>query len=233
MRALLRARRGELLRLSLSVIIPTLNAAAHLPTCVEALGDVEELVVVDGGSVDETTALAAALGAPVVKAARGRGAQLSAGAAAAAGDWLLFLHADTLLGKGWFDAARQHMTARPDEAAYFGFRLADPAWQARLIEVGVKLRTGALALPYGDQGLLISRRLYEQVGGFRALPLMEDVDLVRRLGRKRLRQLPVPAVTSAERWRRDGWWQRSARNLSCLALYALGASPEQIARRYS
>ena len=232
MRALLRAWRGELLRLSLSVVIPTLNAAEHLPACVEALGEVDELVVVDGGSVDGTVALAAALGAQVVNATRGRGAQLSAGAAAATSDWLLFLHADTRLGPGWRDAARRHMDERPGEAAFFAFRLADPAWQARVIELGVRLRTEALALPYGDQGLLVSRRLYEQVGGFSALPLMEDVDLIRRLGRKRLRQLPIPAVTSAERWQRDGWWRRSARNLSCLALYALGASPERIARRY-
>lgn len=148
------------------------------------------------------------------------------------GEWLLFLHADTTLGEGWLGAAQQHMAERPDQAAVFDFRLDDPAWQARLIELGVGLRVGALALPYGDQGLLISRSLYDEVGGFRAQPLMEDVDLIRRIGRGRLRRLNVPAITSAERWRRDGWWRRSARNLSCLALYVLGASPERIARRY-
>jgi hypothetical protein len=111
--------------------------------------------------------------------------------------------------------------------------LDDPAWQARLLERAVALRVRWLRLPYGDQGLLISRALYEAVGGYHPLPLMEDVDLVRRIGRGRLRVLDVAAVTSAERWRRDGWLGRSLRNLSCLALYTLGVSPERIARLYA
>jgi hypothetical protein len=88
-------------------------------------------------------------------------------------------------------------------------------------------------LPYGDQGLFLSRALYEAVGGYRAMPLMEDVDLVRRLGRARLAPLPARAITSAERWRRDGWWRRSARNLLTLSLYACGVSPERLARFYA
>jgi hypothetical protein len=89
-----------------------------------------------------------------------------------------------------------------------------------------------LALPYGDQGLLISRALYDQIGGYRPLPLMEDVDLVRRLGRRRLAVLPADAVTSAARWRRDGWARRSARNLACLALHRLGMSEERVRKLY-
>ena len=218
--------------MSLSVVIPALNAAAHLPACIAALTGADEILVVDGGSIDGTPDIAASLGARLVESSRGRGLQLAAGAAAARGDWLLFLHSDTVLGAGWLEAARRHVAERRDQAAVFAFRLDDPAWQARLIEGGVALRGRLLALPYGDQGLLMSRRLYEEVGGFRALPLMEDVDLIRRIGRKRLRTLNVSATTSAERWRRDGWWRRSLRNLSCLALYGLGASPERIARRY-
>ena len=124
------------------------------------------------------------------------------------------------------------MAGRAESAAFFSFRLDDLAWQARLVEAGVRLRVGLLALPYGDQGLLVPRRLYDQVGGFRPLPLMEDVDLVRRIGRGRLSVLEADAVTSAERWRRDGWGRRSARNLACLALYRSGVSPERVARLY-
>lgn len=239
MRALLRAGRGELLGLSqtglpqLSVIVPALNAAGSLGACLGRLDGAGEMIVVDGGSSDGTPALAKDLGARVITAPQGRGEQLRHGAEATKGEWLLFLHADTLLQDGWLAAAKHHIAAFPNHAACFTFRLDDPSWQARVIEAGVALRFGLLSLPYGDQGLLISRRLYDRLGGFRPLILMEDVNLVRRIGRHRMRQLDVAAVTSAERWRRDGWWLRSARNLACLTLYGLGVSPERIARLYS
>lgn len=216
----------------LSVVIPTLNAATHLRACLELLKGADEVIVADGGSSDATVAIAAELGARVIEAPRGRGVQLRAGADAARGDWLLFLHADTLLDLGWAEAVRRHIDERPGQAAFFTFRLDDAGWQARLLARGVALRVAALALPYGDQGLLLSRALYDEVGGFQPLPLMEDVDFVRRIGRRRLHRLDVTATTSAERWRRDGWWRRSARNLSCLALYGLGVSPARIARHY-
>ena len=191
-----------------------------------------EIIVVDGGSGDETCMIAAAHGARLISAPRGRGVQLRAGGEAAQGDWLLFLHADTLLGEGWCDAAERHVAHFPSSAACFRFRLDSPAWQARLVERGVGLRASFLGLPYGDQGLLIPRTLYEAIGGYAPLPLMEDVDLVRRLGRSRLRILDADAVTSTERWERDGWLRRSARNLICLGLYGAGVSPERIARLY-
>lgn len=216
----------------LSVVIPTLDAAATLGGCLAALGDADEVVVADGGSGDRSRDIAAAAGARLVRCDRGRGRQLAAGAKAARGDWLLFLHADTRLRPGWRAAAAAHAAAAPGRAACFRFRLDDPAWQARLVERGVALRVGLLALPYGDQGLFLSRALYEAVGGYRPLPLMEDVDLVRRLGRRRLALLPVDAVTSAARWRRDGWLRRSGRNLLCLALHRLGMSAERVARLY-
>jgi rSAM/selenodomain-associated transferase 2 len=216
----------------LSVVIPTLNAAQTLGATLERVWEADEIVVADGGSTDGTTALAERLGARVVAAPRGRGAQLRAGAAAARGDWLLFLHADTVPGPRWREAIDEHARTSPDKAAWFRFRLADRAWQARLVELGAAARAGLLGLPYGDQGLLVSRSLYDALGGYRPLPLMEDVDLVRRIGRRRLRPLGVEAATSAERWRRDGWARRSARNLGLLALYRLGASPERLAKLY-
>jgi hypothetical protein len=117
-------------------------------------------------------------------------------------------------------------------AGYFRFALDDPSPVARRLERMVAWRCRALALPYGDQGLLIPRALYRAVGGFRPIPIMEDVDLVRRLGRRRLVALPAEALTSAERWRRDGWTWRSARNLVCLALWFLGVPPRLIRRLY-
>lgn len=216
----------------LSIVIPILNAGETLSRCLSAIELVDEIVIVDGGSHDDSIAIASQAGARLIEAPANRGGQLRAGAEAASGDWLLFLHADTILAPDWRAAVAAHIAVHPHCAACFGFRLDDGAWQARLIEAGVAFRTRALGLPYGDQGLLISRTLYDQLGGFRALALMEDVDMIRRVGLQRLRILPTIALTSAERWRRDGWWRRSVRNLTCLLAYSLGAPPERIVGLY-
>ena len=216
----------------LTIVVPVLNAAASLGHCLAVLADAGEIIVVDGGSTDNGVEIADRSRARIIAAPRGRGTQLDAGARAARGDWLLFVHADTRLGAGWREAVATHVATAPERAGYFDLRLDDPAWQARVIEHGVAWRARLLGLPYGDQGLLISRRLYDELGGFRPLALMEDVDFVRRIGRSRLRRLPATALTSADRWRRDGWIRRSSRNLACLALYAAGVAPVRLARLY-
>lgn len=216
----------------LSVVIPALNSAASIGRCIGSVREADEIVVADGGSTDATAAVAEREGARLVRGECGRGAQLAAGARAARGDWLLFLHADTRLAPGWRSAADRHIRRQRGKAACFRFRLDAREWQARLVEAGVALRVRLFGLPYGDQGLLVSRTLYDSVGGFAPMPLMEDVDLVSRIGRVRLERLGVSAVTSAERWRSDGWMRRSLRNLGCLTLYGIGVPPERIARLY-
>ncbi|WP_137178876.1 TIGR04283 family arsenosugar biosynthesis glycosyltransferase [Roseomonas sp. AR75] len=226
-------RNTESVIAGLSVVIPALNAARTLPGAVAALGRLPaEIVVVDGGSTDATAAAAKERGARLLAAPRGRGVQIAAGVAAAAGPWLLILHADTRLAPGWEAAVREAMR-NPGRAGYFRFALDDHSPAARRLERAVAWRCRKLALPYGDQGLLIHRDLLTSVGGMRPLPLMEDVDLVRRLGRARLAPLDAAAVTSAERWRREGYLRRSARNLSCLALWFLGVPPRMIQSVYS
>ena len=221
----------------LSVVIPTLNAAAELPATLGALANgtlVREIIICDGDSHDATVQIAREAGAQVVSAPRGRGLQLAAGAAAASGTWLLFLHADCRPVPGWEEAVAAHVAA-PDAAAragYFGLVLDDMAPAARRLERVVAWRCRALALPYGDQGLLIARALYEAIGGFASIPLMEDVDLVRRLGRDRLAALPATACASARRYRQGGYLRRPLRNLACLSLYFAGLPPRHIARLY-
>ncbi len=229
----------------LSVVIPALDAAATLPATLAALevardgGLLREVLVVDGGSADATTAVAAGWGARVLGADANRGAQLAAGGAAAAGEWLLFLHADTRLGPGWVAAARAFMAQLDSErpgsaqrAAAFRLVLDDADPRARRIERLADWRGRALGLPYGDQGLLIARAHYQALGGYRPLPLMEDVDLVRRIGRRRMVILDAEAVTSAARYRQGGWWLRPLRNLALLGLYFLGAPPRLLHRLY-
>ena len=220
----------------LAALIPTLNAAARLgPTLAALAGQVAEIVIADGGSADGTRAMAEAAGARLVIAPRGRGSQLAAGAAAVTAPWMLVLHADTVPGPGWRQAAEAFIAdpANADRAAYFRFALDDASGPARRLERAVAWRCRALALPYGDQGLLIRRGFLDSLGGFRPVPIMEDVDLVRRIGRARLVGLDAPFVTSADRWRREGWWRRSARNLLCLSLWRAGVPPERIARLYA
>ncbi|GBD48158.1 group 2 family glycosyl transferase [Methylopila sp. Yamaguchi] len=214
-----------------------MNAEGELPATLASLEEgghaIAEVVVSDGGSSDRTREVAEAFGCRVSVGSRGRGAQLRRGAGLATGDWLLFLHADTHLEAGWSAAAaRFAIHAGDNGAAAFAFALDDDAPAARRLESAVRWRVRLLALPYGDQGLLISRAFYDRLGGYADFPLMEDVDLARRIGRRQLTILPVRAVTSAARYRRDGYLRRMARNALCLALYLGGASPARIARLY-
>jgi rSAM/selenodomain-associated transferase 2 len=211
----------------LSVVIPALNAATSLPATLASVAGADEVVVVNGGSDDGTADMAACLGARVISAPRGRGAQLVAGVASARGEWLLLLHADTRLEPSWRQTA-----IGPEQAGYFRFALDSNDPRARRLERAVAWRCRILALPYGDQGLLIHRDLLASVGGVHPLPLMEDVDLVRRLGRRRLVALDAAAITSAAKWQRQGWYRRSLWNLACLTLYFAGVPPRLIARLY-
>ncbi len=221
----------------IDVVIPALNAARSLAHTLDSLkGDHDlklSITVCDGGSRDATVSIAAQAGATVVRTAAGRGRQLAAGAMAGSAAWLLFLHADTTLSAGWAAAARGLMAGPPGtRAGYYRLRFdsADP--RARRIERLASWRCRTFGLPYGDQGLLIGRAFYAEVGSFRDLPLMEDVDLARRIGRRRLVALDAEAVTSAERYERDGWLVRPMRNLGCLGLYLAGLPPHAIRRLY-
>ena len=227
----------------ISVIIPTFNAEATLGPALAALvpavvnSVVQEAIIVDGGSTDATCLIAEAAGTRLIRVEWGRGRQLDAGAAVARGDWLLFLHADTVLEPGWEEEA-QAFTERVDagrrapSAAAFRFALDDDGLMPRLLEALVRLRCLILALPYGDQGLLISRKLYRELGGFRPLLLMEDVDLVRRLRRGQRVMLKSRAVTSAQKYRTDGYLPRMLRNAVCVTLYYLRVPPRVLARLY-
>ncbi len=219
----------------LSVVIPTLDAARTLPRALEAVvAPFVEVIVADGGSRDGTVELARQEGATVIAAPRGRGTQLDAGARAARADWLMFLHADSAPVLGWGKEVGAFMAdpANAARAGYFRFALDDDSEPAGRLERLVAWRCRRLGLPYGDQGLVIGRAFYERLGGYKPIPLMEDVELVRRIGRARLVPFETAAVTSAARYLHGGYVRRPVRNLACLGLYFAGVPPKMIARLY-
>ncbi|MCH2456718.1 MAG: TIGR04283 family arsenosugar biosynthesis glycosyltransferase [Henriciella sp.] len=222
----------------LSVIIPTLQAAEDLPQCLASLmpgaeaGLIREVLLSDGGSRDATAHIADAAGASIIQSERGRGKQLATGAKAARGEWLLFLHADTSLTRDWVERVRDHMANAPGKAAFFTLAFRSDHPMAKHVAARANRRAKLLGLPYGDQGLLVPRSLYEETGGYKDMPLMEDVALVRAIGRRRLSMLSAEARTSAAKYERDGWRKRSWKNAWLITRYLLGASPEKLAAAY-
>ena len=228
-----------------SIVIPVLHDAAELERLLDGLlrqlpaGSTRsagcEVIVVNGDAADGAVRLLQARFAAVrwTSAEPGRARQMNAGARLASGAWLLFLHADTCPAPGWLDEIRR---IDPDPLAAGGalrLTLRSRDWRARVVERGVAWRVRWLGLPYGDQGIFVRRAVFEQLGGYRPLPLMEDVDLVRRLRRRgRMACLQVPILTSARRWERDGWTRRTVLNLLLLAGYAAGVPPVRLARAY-
>jgi glycosyltransferase involved in cell wall biosynthesis len=189
----------------ISVIVPTGNSAHLLPRCFECLiagvvsGLVREVIVADGGSSDETLTIADSAGARVVVVEPSQGSRMAAGAAAARGEWLLFLHPETALEGGWekeAEAFLERVTLERPRAATFRFALDDFGARVRRAELLAWARCALFGLPYGDQGLLVSRRFYIKLGGHRVTAL-EDVDLIRRIGRTRLVVLRARAINKA------------------------------------
>lgn len=218
-----------------SVILPTLNSAASLQRAVNAVKSLRpEIIVTDGGSEDATRIIAEKAGGIIVASEPGRGRQLSAGAAAATGDWLLFLHSDTILNTEAVSAISGFILEPKHTrcAGYFSLAFDETSRPAMRTAKIANWRSRVFGLPYGDQGLLVHRDIYRKIGGYSSIPIMEDVDIIRRLGRRRLKLLRGQAITSAERYRRAGWSRRSLKNLGCLALYFLGVSPNRIAAIY-
>lgn len=223
-------------RAPISVVIPTLNAALALRGCFAALtegleaGVIREVIVSDGGSTDETVAVAEAAGAEIVSGAATRGGQLRRGCAAAQGEWIFVLHADSWPAPGWAEAAARHMAQGGAGWGLLAFRATGMA--PRIVAGWANLRSRILGLPYGDQGLLLPRTLYDSVGGYPDQPLMEDVALVRSL-RGQLHPMDFTVSTGAERYEAQGWLRRGTHNLGTLLRYQLGADPKALARRYA
>jgi rSAM/selenodomain-associated transferase 2 len=218
---------------SVTVIIPVFRDAAALARALAVTDFSRAELIVAATPDDESLAPLRASRPDIVwiYAPRGRARQMNAGAAIATGDWLVFLHADTRLPSGWLDAIADADRDPVVNAGCFRFALESESLFARAIELGVRARVALLALPYGDQAVFVRRTAFVALGGYADLPIMEDVDLVRRLRRHgRLLRSPLPALTSARRWERDGWVRRTARHLWLIALYFCGVPPGRLIR---
>ena len=217
--------------MKLSVIIPTLNERDNIARVIEQVRSAHETIVVDGGSSDGTVEAARAAGARVIEQPASRGGQQNAGARAAGGDTLLFLHADTILS-GDFEARIASALSRPGvSAGAFRFELDEPGFGMWLVETIVACRCRLFQLPFGDQGLFVRKETFFAAGGFPDEPIMEDYELVCRLRTLgRIEMVESPAITSARRWRKLGVLRTTWSNQVCLLAYKLNVAPERIAR---
>lgn len=226
---------GDLGMPTISIIIPTLNEAKTLPYTLRAIGTAAnvEVVVADGGSTDDTCALALAGQATVVITQAGRANQMNGGAKIARGDILLFLHADTDLPPDFDDWIRCTLSQPGVVAGAFELAINGSAWGLRWVEWGVGLRSRWLQMPYGDQALFMRATVFWDLGGFPALPLMEDFELVRRLRQRgQVAIAPVSVLTSGRRWQKLGIVRTTLINQGIILAYLLGVDPARLARWY-
>ena len=215
----------------LSVVIPALDEAERIADAVASARAPEvEVLVVDGGSSDDTAARAASAGARVIHAARGRAHQLEVGARAASGDALLFLHADTRLPAGYAPAALRALSDPAVAGGAFRLRFDRRTRALRWIERAARLRAALFRMPYGDQALFVRRETLLAVGGVPQVPILEDLDLARALRRRgRLVLLPQEAVTSARRYLARGPWRTALRHAAAALGWLLGVDRARLA----
>jgi len=220
----------------ISVIIPALNEENNITASITSARAASnaEIIVVDGGSSDGTVEKARAAGARVLTSQPGKASQMNAGASAATGDILLFLHADTLLPESYESLIQITLSDEKTVCGAFELKLYAPGILLRIIEKTANIRSRRRQLPYGDQCFFIRADLFQSMGGFKEMPLMEDVELIRRLRRKgNIAIVPVPVRSSARRYVKIGPLRTALINKIAMGLYNLGLSPALIARFYN
>jgi len=219
----------------ISVVCPVLNEEKTIGAAFEALLPLkpDELIVVDGGSSDGTREICRKWGVEILTAPRGRAAQMNCGAARASGDVLLFLHADTRLPPTAFSDIRRALRDPRCVGGRFDVRLDGDHWMLRVIGAMISLRSRLSKVGTGDQGIFVRRAVFEEMGGFQEIPLMEDIAFCRALKRVGLVAcLRSKVITSARRWELDGVWRTLFRMWTLKSLYLLGVSPQRLKQFY-
>ena len=221
----------------ISIIIPTLNEANNLPLLLSDLSVIQkegEIIIVDCGSEDKTIDVANIYGAKVFKSEqRNRGLQLDIGAKNSKGDWLIFLHADTRLNYDWVRKTNLFLKGNKNSIYYFKFKVNHKQVIYRVLEILVNFRSKFFKQPYGDQGLIIHRTTYLKNNGFRKIPLMEDVDFLRRLNKKKdLKQLNSSIFISSRKWERTNIFLQAIKNWNFRRRWLKGESLKSIYSDY-
>ena len=221
----------------ISIIIPTINEANNLPLLLSDLSFIQkegEIIIVDCGSKDKTIDVANIYGAKVYKSKeRNRGLQLNIGAKNSRGDWLMFLHADTRLTHDWFRKINSFLKGNKNSIYYFTFKINNKKIVYRVLEILVNFRSRFFKQPYGDQGLIIHKTTYLKNNGFRKIPLMEDVDFLRRLNKtKDLKQINLPIFISSRKWERTNIFLQAIKNWQFRRRWLKGESLKSIYSEY-
>jgi len=221
----------------ISIIIPTINEATNLPLLLSDLSIIQsdgEIIIADCGSEDKTIDIANIYGARVYKSKeRNRGLQLNIGAKNSKGDWLIFLHADTRLKNDWATKIKSVLKGDDNYIYYFKFKINNKKIVYRLLEILVNFRSQFFKQPYGDQGLIIHRSTYFKNNGFRKIPIMEDVDFLRRLNNKKdLKKLNIPIFTSSRKWERTNIFIQALKNWNFRRRWLKGESISSIYSDY-
>ena len=221
----------------ISIIIPTINEANNLPLLLSDLSDFNkegEIIIVDCGSEDKTIDIANIYGAKVfISKERNRGLQLGMGAKNAKGDWFIFLHADTRLTHNWFRKTNSFLKGNKNRIYYFKFKINHKKIIYRVLEIFVNFRSKYFKQPYGDQGLIIHRSTYFKNNGFRKLPIMEDIDFLRRLNNKKdLKQLNLPIFISSRKWEKTNIFFQAIKNWHLRRRWLKGESLKSIYSDY-
>ncbi|MBW4479656.1 MAG: TIGR04283 family arsenosugar biosynthesis glycosyltransferase [Tolypothrix brevis GSE-NOS-MK-07-07A] len=219
----------------ISIIIPVLNEAENIRQAIAytKLSTNIEVIVVDGGSQDDTHKIASGLNVTIISSIPGRAVQMNKGATLAKGDILLFLHADTRLPTGFDVMIRTALQPTGTVAGAFALRIDAQVASLRLVEWGVNMRSHFWQMPYGDQAIFLTKQTFNKIGNFPELPFMEDFEIMRRLKRiGRITIIPVPVITSARRWLQKGIWKTTLINQIIIIAYLLGVPPQQLIRWY-
>jgi len=217
--------------MKISIVIPVLNEAKSLSSILAIQAPNIEIIVVDGGSQDETVEIAKSYGFKVLHSDLGRAIQMNAGAEIATGEILVFLHADTQLPEGFDRMIRE--TLLTSIAGAFELKIDSDLPGLRWVERGVNLRSRFLQMPYGDQAIFLQTETFHTIGGFPELPIMEDFEFVRTLRQKgRIAIVPHAVITSGRRWQKYGVLRTTIVNQIVILAYLLGVSPSQIRHWY-